>query len=134
MEALKTVDVTWETIAEYMATLDQRLGVNVGNLIGHTAVRHYVMGDESQGRAATPEEIEAMRGIVRDGIRLGRWGCRCPRIKGITILKASTFRLSGPRRMRSLRSAMCWPSSEPASSRVAADARPNEQPADEPSR
>src|SRR5882672_8447718 len=40
MEALKTVNVTWETIGEYMAAIDQHLGVNVGNLIGHTAVRH----------------------------------------------------------------------------------------------
>src|ERR1700716_2614572 len=32
MEALKTVDMNWETIAEYMAHLDQRLGVNVGIL------------------------------------------------------------------------------------------------------
>src|SRR5689334_10906329 len=52
METLRTVDFKWETIAEYMATLDKRLGVNVGNLIGHTAVRFYVMGKESQGRAA----------------------------------------------------------------------------------
>ena len=82
MEALKTVDVSWETIAEYMATLDQRLGVNVGNLIGHTAVRHYVMGNESQGRAATAAEIEAMRGIVRDGITAGALGLSVSRNKG----------------------------------------------------
>src|SRR5215467_8274967 len=65
IEALKTVDVRWETVGEYMATLDRRLGVNVGNLIGHSAVRHYVMGKESQSRVATAEEIEAMRGLVR---------------------------------------------------------------------
>src|SRR6202049_4012901 len=74
MEALKTVDVKWETIAEYMASIDKRLGVNVGNLIGHSAVRHYVMGNESQGRAATAAEIEAMCGVVRDGIRAGALG------------------------------------------------------------
>ena len=126
MEALKTVDMTWETIAEYMATLDKRLGVNVGNLIGHTAVRHYVMGNESQGRAATAAEIEAMRGIVRDGIKAGALGLSVSTgIKGTTIPRASIFRRSGPRRTRSLRSATCWLSSEPASSRVAADARPS---------
>src|SRR5262249_41837191 len=31
METLKTVDVSWESIAEYLATLDKRMGVNVGN-------------------------------------------------------------------------------------------------------
>jgi N-acyl-D-aspartate/D-glutamate deacylase len=37
-------------------------------------VRYYVMGDECQGRAATPEETEAMRGIVREGMRAGALG------------------------------------------------------------
>src|ERR1700694_4962664 len=36
MEALQTVNVTWEPIPEYMDALDKRLGVNVGALIGHT--------------------------------------------------------------------------------------------------
>src|SRR5690242_17720490 len=44
METLSTVDMSWETIAEYMAAIDKRLGVNVGVIIGHTPVRHYVMG------------------------------------------------------------------------------------------
>src|ERR1044071_808774 len=64
MEALKTIEVTWETVGEYMDTLEHRLGVNVGNLIGHTAVRHYVMGNESQGRPATRAEIEEMQRVV----------------------------------------------------------------------
>jgi len=81
MEALRTVNVTWETIAEYMAILDRRLGVNVGNLIGHTAVRYYVMGSESQGRAATSNEIAAMRGVVRDGIKAGALGLSIDRNK-----------------------------------------------------
>src|SRR6202165_3655694 len=71
MEILRTVDFDWETTGQYMDHLDKRLGVNVGNLIGHTAVRHYVMGDECQGRAATPDEVEAMRGIVREGMQAG---------------------------------------------------------------
>ncbi len=82
METLQTVDMRWETIPEYMAVLDQRLGVNVGNLIGHTAVRHYVMGSESQGRTATPKEIESMRDIVRDAISAGALGLSITRNKG----------------------------------------------------
>ena len=74
METLRTVDVQWESIAEYMDALDKRLGVNVATLIGHTPVRHYVMGDESQSRAATPGEIEAMRGLVRGGMEAGALG------------------------------------------------------------
>src|SRR6202171_5272131 len=33
LETLKTVAISWETIPEYMDTIDKRLGVNVGNLI-----------------------------------------------------------------------------------------------------
>src|SRR5436309_2839442 len=40
----------WETIPEYMDALDRRLGVNVASLIGHSAVRRYVMGEASQDR------------------------------------------------------------------------------------
>ena len=82
LEALKTVEVKWESIAQYMATLDGRLGVNVGNLIGHTAVRHYVMGEESQGRTASAAEVDAMRDIVRGGIAAGALGLSVDRNKG----------------------------------------------------
>jgi len=74
MDTLRTVDVTWESIAEYMDSLEKRLGVNVGTLVGHTPVRHYVMGKDSQGRTATTDEIEQMRGIVREGMRAGALG------------------------------------------------------------
>ncbi len=82
METLRTVKTNWESISEYMDVLDQRLGVNVGNLIGHTAVRHYVMGDESQGRPATPDEIEQMRTVVRDGMSAGALGLSIDRTRG----------------------------------------------------
>ena len=57
MSVLKTVDFDWETIPQYMDHLDKRLGINVGNLIGHTAVRHYVMRDDCQKPGATEDQI-----------------------------------------------------------------------------
>jgi N-acyl-D-aspartate/D-glutamate deacylase len=84
MEVLKTIDYTWETIPEYMDTLEKRLGVNVGNLIGHSAVRHYVMGGESQGREATAQEIEEMKSIVRDAMHAGALGLSVSKNKGHT--------------------------------------------------
>jgi len=82
MEVLRTIDFSWETMPQYMDRLDHRVGVNVGTFIGHSAVRHYVMGDECQGRAATPEEIEAMRGIVRDAMQAGALGLSVSRNRG----------------------------------------------------
>ena len=84
MEVLRTLDFTWETIPQYMDALDQRLGVNVGNLIGHSAVRHYVMGDDSQGREPTAKEVEAMRDIVREAISAGALGLSVSQNKGHT--------------------------------------------------
>jgi len=74
MEVLNTVDVTWETMGEYLDTIDKRLGVNAGVLIGHSPVRHYVMGKDSQSREPTSDEIEQMRDAVREGMQAGALG------------------------------------------------------------
>ena len=65
---------TWTTFPEYMDTLDQRLGVNVGTLMGHSAVRLYAMGEASQERAASEDELEMMRGVVREAMEAGALG------------------------------------------------------------
>jgi N-acyl-D-amino-acid deacylase len=82
MEVLRTVEFGWETVPQYLDQLDHHLGVNVGNLIGHTAVRYYVMGDECQQRAATDNEIKEMRDLVRDGIKAGALGLSVSRNQG----------------------------------------------------
>jgi N-acyl-D-amino-acid deacylase len=75
LEAIRAgVTWAWETIPQYLDSLDQRLGVNVAALIGHSAVRRYVMGEASQERQATDDEIAAMKGIVHEGIAAGAVG------------------------------------------------------------
>src|ERR1044071_4151613 len=75
LEAIQAgVQWSWETIPQYLDALDQRLGLNVACLIGHSAVRRYVMGESSQERHATDEEVAAMRAIVREGIEAGAVG------------------------------------------------------------
>jgi len=69
------VNFTWESIAEYLDALGQRRGVNVGALIGHSGIRRYVMGEAASRRAEpTPEELETMQQLVRDGMRAGALG------------------------------------------------------------
>ena len=84
MDVLRTVDFSWETVPQYMDSLETRLGVNVGTLVGHSAVRHYVMGDECQGRAATVDEIAAMQDIVRESINAGALGLSISKNMGHT--------------------------------------------------
>jgi N-acyl-D-amino-acid deacylase len=82
MEVLRTVEFGWETVPQYLDQLDHHLGVNVGNLIGHTAVRYYVMGDDCQRRTATDDEIRQMQGLVRDGMKAGALGLSVSRNQG----------------------------------------------------
>jgi N-acyl-D-aspartate/D-glutamate deacylase len=82
MEVLDTLEFTWETFPEYLEEMDRNLGVNIGNLIGHTAVRYYVMGDECQKRTATDDEIGRMQGLVRDGMKAGALGLSVSRNQG----------------------------------------------------
>jgi N-acyl-D-amino-acid deacylase len=64
----------WETFPQYMSAIGQRLGVNVGTLVGHSAVRLYAMGEECSDRDATPAELETMRRIVRESLEAGALG------------------------------------------------------------
>jgi N-acyl-D-amino-acid deacylase len=82
MDVLRTVNFDWETTGQYMDRLDKCLGINVGNLIGHTAVRHYVMGDECQQPGASDNQIKAMQDVVRDGMKAGALGLSVSREKG----------------------------------------------------
>ena len=75
LEAIQAgVTWSWETIPQYLDALDRKLGMNVASLIGHSAVRRFVMGEASQERHATDEEIATMKAIVREGIEAGAVG------------------------------------------------------------
>ncbi|NJN50954.1 MAG: amidohydrolase family protein [Gammaproteobacteria bacterium] len=67
------VPFSWETFPQYLDFIRDGLGINVGALIGHSVVRHYVMGAASQERAATPAELSAMCNIVEAAMAAGAW-------------------------------------------------------------
>ena len=65
----------FETFREYLDALDRLpLWVNVAPLIGHSAVRQFVMGDAAWEREATAEELERMGGEVRRAMGDGAIG------------------------------------------------------------
>ncbi len=68
------VEWKWTSTAEYLSTLGTRLGINAAALIGHIAVRHYVMGEDAVERQATAEEIARMKQLVRQGMEAGAVG------------------------------------------------------------
>jgi N-acyl-D-aspartate/D-glutamate deacylase len=65
---------SWETFPEYMNAIGQKLGVNVGTLVGHSAVRLYAMGVAASERAATDAELDIMRRLVRESLDAGALG------------------------------------------------------------
>src|SRR5688572_11679320 len=54
-------DWSWESFAEYLDRLEGNVSVNAGFLVGHCAIRRYVMGGEAVGNPANAAEIAAMR-------------------------------------------------------------------------
>jgi N-acyl-D-aspartate/D-glutamate deacylase len=64
----------WETFAEYLDRLEGNIGVNAGFLVGHNAIRRYVMGPESVGNEATPEQVAAMQALLAESIEAGGLG------------------------------------------------------------
>ncbi len=60
---------TWEDFAGYCAAIEPDLAINVAPLVGHSLIRLWVMGAESQQRAATADEIVAMQDLLRQCLR-----------------------------------------------------------------
>ncbi|MXW99704.1 MAG: amidohydrolase family protein [Acidimicrobiaceae bacterium] len=75
LEALQQgVPWSWQTTAEYFDAIDGNVAVNAGFKVGHSALRRVVMGGDSVRRVCTDEELEAMKGLLRDGLEAGALG------------------------------------------------------------
>ena len=68
------VEWDWTTFPQYLDRLRGRLGVNVGALMGHCALRQFVMGDAATERAATSAEVEKMKAVLVEGVKAGAIG------------------------------------------------------------
>jgi N-acyl-D-aspartate/D-glutamate deacylase len=71
----KGIQWDFETFRQYLDALDRLpLWVNVAPLIGHSAVRQFVMGEAAWEREATAEELEGMAAEVRRAMADGAVG------------------------------------------------------------
>ncbi|HKI75007.1 MAG TPA: amidohydrolase family protein, partial [Pseudomonadales bacterium] len=70
------IDWQWETFPQYLDALENmKRTLDVATQVPHGAVRAYVMGERCNGdEDATPEEIEQMSALVREGIAAGALG------------------------------------------------------------
>jgi N-acyl-D-amino-acid deacylase len=67
-------DWKWNTFGEYLNYLEGKVAINVLPLMPHSPVRLTVMGEAAYGREATPEELDQMKKMVREGMELGAIG------------------------------------------------------------
>ena len=67
-------DWSWETFDDYLGRLDGNIAVNAGFLVGHCAIRRYVMGPGAVGGEASADQIAAMRAELSRAIESGALG------------------------------------------------------------
>jgi N-acyl-D-amino-acid deacylase len=74
MEALEEgIDWCFETFPEYLDALDARSKrLNVAAFVGHSSLRLFAVGAEE--RPATPDEVDAMRSLLREALDAGAIG------------------------------------------------------------
>jgi len=69
--------ITWEwvTFPEYMHAAEKRgCGINIGFMAPLTPFRHFVMGEESMERAASPEETAKIKALIKEAVAAGAFG------------------------------------------------------------
>ncbi len=75
LEALRAgVGGGWTSFPEYLDHLDGTLGVNAAFLVGHCALRRFVMGERGSGNLAEPEDLAAMKALLDEALAAGALG------------------------------------------------------------
>ena len=75
LPALETgVPWSWRSFGDYLGALDGRVGLNVGFLVGHCAIRRNVMGSDAVGKVANEQQLDAMLHLLHESIAAGGLG------------------------------------------------------------
>ncbi|MDQ0714119.1 N-acyl-D-aspartate/D-glutamate deacylase [Streptomyces luteogriseus] len=64
----------WHSFGEYLDALEGRIAVNAGFMVGHCALRRYVMGPQAVGGQPSQEQLAAMVRLLREAMDAGAWG------------------------------------------------------------
>jgi N-acyl-D-amino-acid deacylase len=68
------IDWTWESFDQWLDALRGTLGINVAPLVGHSAIRMWVMGEDAFHREATDDEVAEMCDLLRRALDAGASG------------------------------------------------------------
>ncbi|MGW0705742.1 N-acyl-D-amino-acid deacylase family protein [Streptomyces sp. NPDC002643] len=64
----------WNSFGDYLDALEGRIAVNAGFMVGHCALRRYVMGPEAIGGQPSGEQMSAMLRLLHEAMDAGAWG------------------------------------------------------------
>jgi N-acyl-D-aspartate/D-glutamate deacylase len=74
LESLKAgVPWDWKTFGEYLDRLEGRTAVNAGFLVGHSAIRKFVMGDRAR-EPASDADLDRMARVLHESLEAGGLG------------------------------------------------------------
>ncbi|MGW7204832.1 N-acyl-D-amino-acid deacylase family protein [Streptomyces sp. NPDC054837] len=65
---------SWSSFGEYLDALEGRIAVNAGFMVGHCALRRYVMGAEAVGGQPSEEQLGEMLRLFHAAMDAGAWG------------------------------------------------------------
>ncbi|MFI0538975.1 amidohydrolase family protein [Streptomyces sp. WSLK1-3] len=65
---------SWSSFGEYLDALEGRIAVNAGFMVGHCALRRYVMGPDAVGGQPTEEQLGQMLRLFHEAMDAGAWG------------------------------------------------------------
>jgi len=64
----------WVTFEDWLARMDQPMGVNAGFLVGHSALRRFVMGADALAGPATKGQVDQMVTLLHASLAAGAMG------------------------------------------------------------
>ncbi|MEW2530719.1 D-aminoacylase [Streptomyces sp. NPDC047071] len=65
---------SWRSFGEYLDALEGRIAVNAGFMVGHCALRRYVMGADAVGGQPSAGQLERMVALLHEAMAAGAWG------------------------------------------------------------
>ena len=100
------INWTWESFADYLKALKGNIGINIAPLVGHSAIRMWVMGEDSFHREATADEIGQMRELLRECLAAGASGMSTSYVDSDENYKPVPSRMANHDEIRALASVL----------------------------
>jgi N-acyl-D-aspartate/D-glutamate deacylase len=64
----------WQSFGEYLDRVEGTTALNAGFLVGHSALRRVVMGEDAVGKPASAEQVQAMVDLLHQSLAAGGLG------------------------------------------------------------